>query len=218
METFDFSAAPPSEPLLGVVEILKAMNAAKGREVPDDTPTGFVKPRWEPHVFAEDGSLFGLAWYQDLDLRRRVNAGLNKGLANRDPYKSSRRPPFEASNGGLSCPYRTFARDHAFLPIKSAEGALQYGLQYEAQNRLRGLHTRFAFYLQNSTFYSGAEGNRTPDLRRAKSDPKHRSCSLTFKIACKTALLPLEVFVSVRCCSRGLVYYWCRRTSGSSLL
>src|SRR5215207_1164267 len=122
------------------------------------------------------------------------------------------------TKGGLSCPYRTFARDHAFLPIKSAEGALQYGLQYEAQNRLRGLHTRFAFYLQNSTFYSGAEGNRTPDLRLAKSDPKHRSCSLTFKIACKTALLPLEVFVSVRCCSRGLVYYWCRRTSGSSLL
>ena len=26
-------------------------------------------------------SLFGLAWYQDLDLRRRVNAGLNKGEA-----------------------------------------------------------------------------------------------------------------------------------------
>lgn len=26
-------------------------------------------------------SLFGLDWYQDLDLRRRVNAGLNKGEA-----------------------------------------------------------------------------------------------------------------------------------------
>ena len=26
-------------------------------------------------------TLFGLAWYQDLDLRRRVNAGLNKDEA-----------------------------------------------------------------------------------------------------------------------------------------
>jgi TnpA family transposase len=26
-------------------------------------------------------ALFGLSWYQDLDLRRRVNAGLNKGEA-----------------------------------------------------------------------------------------------------------------------------------------
>jgi hypothetical protein len=57
MESFDFSAAPPATPLLEAVEILKGMNAAKRRKVPDDAPTGFVKPRWEPHVFAEDGSI-----------------------------------------------------------------------------------------------------------------------------------------------------------------
>ncbi len=57
MESFDFSAAPPSELLLGAVEVLKGMNAAKRRKVPDDAPTAFVKPRWEPHVFAEDGSI-----------------------------------------------------------------------------------------------------------------------------------------------------------------
>ena len=57
LESFDFSAAPPSAPLLGAVETLKEMNAAKRRKVPDDAPTAFVKPRWVPHVFAADGSI-----------------------------------------------------------------------------------------------------------------------------------------------------------------
>jgi hypothetical protein len=56
---------------------------------------------------------------------------------------------------------------------------------------------------------SGAEGIRTPDLRRAKSDPRYRHCSLVFKNTCKIADLILEVFVGVRSRSPGLVYYWC---------
>ena len=56
---------------------------------------------------------------------------------------------------------------------------------------------------------SGAEGIRTPDLRRAKSEPYCRGCSLLFKNTCKSAELPLEAFVGVRRRSRGLVYYWC---------
>ncbi|MDP9438195.1 MAG: Tn3 family transposase, partial [Actinomycetota bacterium] len=57
LESFDFSAAPPSEPLLGAVGVLKEMNAAKRRKVPETAPTAFVRPRWEPHVFSEDGSI-----------------------------------------------------------------------------------------------------------------------------------------------------------------
>jgi TnpA family transposase len=57
LESFDFSAAPPSEPLLGAVEVLKEMNATKRRKLPDDAPTAFIRPRWEPHVFAGDGSI-----------------------------------------------------------------------------------------------------------------------------------------------------------------
>ena len=40
-----------------------------------------------------------------------------------------------------------------------------------------------------------------------------RGCSLTFRNTCKIAYLPLEVFVSVHCCSRELVYYWCKGAS-----
>ena len=57
LESFDFSAAPPSEPLLGAVETIKEMNAARRRKVPEHAPTAFVRPRWEPHVFAEDGTI-----------------------------------------------------------------------------------------------------------------------------------------------------------------
>ncbi len=57
LKAFDFSAAPPSAPLLGAVEVLKEMNAKRKRKVPDGAPTAFVKPRWEPHVFSEDGSI-----------------------------------------------------------------------------------------------------------------------------------------------------------------
>ena len=55
-ESFDFSAVPPSAPLLRAVEVLEEMNAARKRKVSDDAPTSFVKLRREPHVFAEDGS------------------------------------------------------------------------------------------------------------------------------------------------------------------
>ena len=38
---------------------------------------------------------------------------------------------------------------------------------------MRATHLRFVFFLQTSAFWSGAEGIRTPDLRRAKADCPH---------------------------------------------
>lgn len=35
--------------------MLKELNATGKRKVPEDAPTGFVKPRWERHVFDEAG-------------------------------------------------------------------------------------------------------------------------------------------------------------------
>lgn len=55
LETFEFSAAPPAEPLLEALDVLKEMNATGKRKVPDGVPTSFVKPRWERHIFDEGG-------------------------------------------------------------------------------------------------------------------------------------------------------------------
>ena len=52
---------------------------------------------------------------------------------------------------------------------RTLDDALQYRLQYEAPELVRGLYRSLAFHLQIYTFLSGAEGIRTPDLRRAKA-------------------------------------------------
>ena len=82
---------------------------------------------------------------------------------------------------------------------------------YRIARSVAGPYVSFAFHLQNCTFQSGAEWTRTPGLRRAKSGLRYRGRSVLFKIACKIEYLPLGAFVSVRRCSRGLVYYWCKR-------
>ncbi len=55
LEAFDFEAAPPAERMLKAIGVLREMNEKGKRKVPDDAPTDFVKPRWERHVFSEDG-------------------------------------------------------------------------------------------------------------------------------------------------------------------
>jgi TnpA family transposase len=80
LEHFDFSAASPSEPLLGAVETLREMNASRRRKVPEDAPTAFVRPRWAPHVFAEDGSI-DRSGYEAC-----VLSGLKDGLRSGDVY------------------------------------------------------------------------------------------------------------------------------------
>ena len=51
----------------------------------------------------------------------------------------------------------------------SLDNALQYWLQYEALGLTRVPRSPLVFCLQIRVFCSGAEGIRTPDLRRAKA-------------------------------------------------
>jgi hypothetical protein len=53
LETFDFGAAPAIAPLLAAIDTLRAMNRRNARKVPDDAPTGFLRPRWKPYVLTE---------------------------------------------------------------------------------------------------------------------------------------------------------------------
>jgi TnpA family transposase len=55
LEAFEFRAAPASQELLEAIRVLRDLNARNARRVPDDAPTGFVRRRWEPHVFAGEG-------------------------------------------------------------------------------------------------------------------------------------------------------------------
>ncbi len=57
LEAFEFEAAPPAEPVLEALTVLREMNEKGKRKVPDDAPTDFVRRRWQRHVFGEDGGI-----------------------------------------------------------------------------------------------------------------------------------------------------------------
>ena len=73
---FEFHAAPAADELLQALNLLRDLNASGKRTLPEQVPTGFIKPRWRPHVFPSSGvdrrfyELCALA-----ELRDRLRAG-----------------------------------------------------------------------------------------------------------------------------------------------
>lgn len=55
LETFEFKAAPAAETLLGAIHILRRLNAANIREIPEDAPIDFVRKRWAVLVLTQSG-------------------------------------------------------------------------------------------------------------------------------------------------------------------
>lgn len=55
LEIIDFRSTPASEPVLAALTILRRLYAAEIRKVPVGAPVSFVRERWEPYVFGEDG-------------------------------------------------------------------------------------------------------------------------------------------------------------------
>lgn len=82
LESFDFEAAPPAASLVEAAGILEELNASGKRKVPDDAPTAFVKPAWEPYVFDEDGSI------DRHNYEMSLLSGLKDGLGSGDVWVS----------------------------------------------------------------------------------------------------------------------------------
>ena len=55
LETLQLSSTPAAREILEAIETLKRLNAANMRKIPDDAPTGFVRKRWKPLVFTDEG-------------------------------------------------------------------------------------------------------------------------------------------------------------------
>jgi TnpA family transposase len=55
IDAFEFRPSPVCEQLVKAVELLRELNKTGARKVPDDAPRGFVRPRWERHVFTNEG-------------------------------------------------------------------------------------------------------------------------------------------------------------------
>ena len=52
----DLHAAPAAHDLLAAINVIRTMNITGARKVPDDVPTSFIRPRWKPLVFTDDGT------------------------------------------------------------------------------------------------------------------------------------------------------------------
>ena len=55
LDIFEFRAAPAAQPLLEVIDILRAMNRDKSRSVPQNAPLEWINQRWRPYVVTDDG-------------------------------------------------------------------------------------------------------------------------------------------------------------------
>ena len=55
LESLTMKAAPAAQDILDAVNLLKSLNTANARKLPNETPTRFVKKRWETLVFTDVG-------------------------------------------------------------------------------------------------------------------------------------------------------------------
>jgi hypothetical protein len=68
LANFEFQASPGTDELLKAINILRDMNTVGKRTLPDEAPTSFVRPRWQPYVMPAHSAEVG-------HLIRRKSAG-----------------------------------------------------------------------------------------------------------------------------------------------
>lgn len=55
LETLNLKAAPAAKEVLDSIHTLRALNQTNARKVPEDAPFGFIRKRWKPLIFSENG-------------------------------------------------------------------------------------------------------------------------------------------------------------------
>jgi len=72
LDVLKLRAAPAAQDVLDAIEVLRCMNAENARKLPTDTPTGFIKKRWEKLVITDNG--IDRRWYELCALSELKNA------------------------------------------------------------------------------------------------------------------------------------------------
>ena len=72
-----FEAVPSGQPLIDAIELLRELDAAGRRALPDTAPTAFVPGRWRAHVTGEDGRPDRRRW--ELCLLSELRTALRSG-------------------------------------------------------------------------------------------------------------------------------------------
>ncbi|WP_426977746.1 Tn3 family transposase [Pseudarthrobacter sp. O4] len=55
LAVLDLHAAPAAQDLLAAINVIRALNNTGIRKIPETAPTSFIRPRWKPLVFTDNG-------------------------------------------------------------------------------------------------------------------------------------------------------------------
>lgn len=119
LAVLDLHAAPAAQDLLAAINVIRALNSAGARRIPEDAPTSFIRPRWKPLVFTDDG--FHRGFYEFCALAELKNA-----LRSGDMWVTGSRQFRDFDDYLLASDDYTGIKNSGKLPLITTDGSIQY--------------------------------------------------------------------------------------------
>lgn len=130
LAVLDLHAAPAAQDLLAAINVIRALNTTGARKIPDDAPTSFVRSRWKPLVFTDNGLDRG--FYEFCALAELKNA-----LRSGDMWVTGSRQFRDFDDYLLAGADYTAKKNAGKLPLITIDGSAHY-----LQDRLALLQER----------------------------------------------------------------------------
>ncbi|MGG5170577.1 Tn3 family transposase [Pseudarthrobacter sp. J1738] len=115
----DLHAAPAAQDLLAAINVIRTLNTTGARRIPDDAPVSFIRPRWKPLVFTDDG--FHRGFYEFCALTELKNA-----LRSGDMWVTGSRQFRDFDDYLLARPDYTVMKTAGKLPLITTDGGEHY--------------------------------------------------------------------------------------------
>ncbi|MET4095737.1 Tn3 family transposase [Arthrobacter sp. UYCu712] len=119
LAVLDLHAAPAAQDLLAAINVIRALNTTGARKVPDDAPVSFIRPRWKPLVFTDDGLDRG--FYEFCALTELKNA-----LRSGDMWVTGSRQFRDFDDYLLAGVDYTGKKNAGKLPLVTTDGSARY--------------------------------------------------------------------------------------------
>ncbi|MGO4587129.1 Tn3 family transposase [Arthrobacter sp. 2RAF6] len=119
LAVLDLHAAPAAQDLLAAINVIRTLNATGARKVPEDAPTSFIRPRWEPLVFTDNGLDRG--FYEFCALAELKNA-----LRSGDMWVTGSRTFRDFDDYLLASADYAGMKNAGKLPLTTADGSAHY--------------------------------------------------------------------------------------------
>lgn len=130
LTVLDLHAAPAAQDLLAAINVIRELNTAGVRKIPETAPTSFIRPRWKPLVFTNEGLDRG--FYEFCALTELKNA-----LRSGDMWVTGSRQFRDFDDYLLAGADYTGMKNNGTLPLITTDGSTRY-----LDNRLALLQER----------------------------------------------------------------------------